>query len=272
MYSITFKAKPQKDKNWVKIEMVLFQTGYNQVPKVTEVIALKKDWDADAQSFIENSVDNIELNEKLLELKKDYLKFATGCEKEGRAWSPIQWSHHFDPKENQSEPVSGKKKVKVISFAKCIDEIIEEMKTRIRFKNGRKISSKWTARNYHYCKKSLTEFTETKYGRKLSSFYYRDIGEDFIKDFELYLQEKGARNGNKAGLNERLRQLYGIFHYSEKRGVADVNKEVHILFSRRTSHKMGYENTLYHTRGNSYSLIPVSHNYTLYSIRHLYYQ
>jgi len=226
MYSITFKAKPQKDKNWVKIEMVLFQTGYNRVPKALEITGLAKDWVQKEQTFKENSVENIERNSDLLETKKKYLKVATEWEKEERAWSPIQWAHSFDSIRTSTAEESFSKVVRVLSVSKCVDEIIVELKNRKRIKNGKIITSAATARNYHYCKKSIEKFTEEVYGRKFSSYFFRDIDEKFIGDYVFYLQERGAKNGNKAGLSERLRQFYGIFFYSEKMGIADVNKEV----------------------------------------------
>ena len=75
MFSITFKGKPNpKDKNWVKIEMVLFQTGYNRVPKQIEVTGLFKEWDQKKQRLNLNNIDKIERNTELKEIKKKYMK------------------------------------------------------------------------------------------------------------------------------------------------------------------------------------------------------
>ncbi|GAB6011184.1 site-specific integrase [Viscerimonas tarda] len=57
----------------------------------------------------------------------------------------------------------------------------------------------------------------------LSTYFFRDIDEQFLLDYALYLQERGAKKGNKGGLGERLRQFYGIFYYSNKKGQPDTD-------------------------------------------------
>lgn len=158
------------------------------------------------------------------------MKIAKEWEDEGRLWSPIQWAHCFDPKKpaNVEEKEKLKPKVKVISVSKCFDIIIEDMKNRKRFKNGKVVTSVATARNYHYCRYTLRDFTQEVYGRSFSSYFFRDIDEQFIKDYVLYLQERGSKKGNKGGVSERLRQFYGVFFYSDKMGVADVDKTVFV--------------------------------------------
>ncbi len=110
--------------------MVLFQTGYNRVPKMLEITGLYKEWDQKQQCFNLSNLDNIERNKEFLEIKKKYMKVAKEWEDEGRLWSSIQWSYSYDSqkavtKEVKPIPIL---KVKVISVSKCFDIIIEDMK------------------------------------------------------------------------------------------------------------------------------------------------
>ncbi|MDR2085769.1 MAG: hypothetical protein LBP72_01200, partial [Dysgonamonadaceae bacterium] len=77
-------------------------------------------------------------------------------------------------------------------------------------------SGRKEARSYYYFKRNLEQFTEEVYNRKFSTYYFNEIKESFIKDFVLYTQERGTKNGNKAGLVPKLKLLYGVFFYSNK--------------------------------------------------------
>lgn len=227
MFSITFKGKPSpKDKNWIKIEMILFQTGYTRVSKVLNITGLYKDWIPHNQCFSENSSDNIQRNQTLLDIKKKYMEVAEKWEREEKPWSPIQWSHSFDSTENQENKKESIPKVKVLTVSRCFDIIIEEMGNRKRIRNGKVFTSSATARNYKYCRYTLRDFTQEVYGRNFSSYYFRDIDEQFMKDYVLYLQQRGLKKGNKGGVCERLRQFYGVFYYSDKMGVTDVDETI----------------------------------------------
>lgn len=47
-----------------------------------------------------------------------------------------------------------------MSVSKAMDLIMEDMKDRKRLKNGKFITSSSTARNYHFLKNSLEDFTK----------------------------------------------------------------------------------------------------------------
>ncbi len=65
MYSINFKGKQDsKDKNYVKIEMIFFKTGYARVPKVLTITGLYKDWNQETQSFSSEPVKQSKKNKK----------------------------------------------------------------------------------------------------------------------------------------------------------------------------------------------------------------
>ena len=56
MFTINIKGKANpKDPKMVKLEMVIFKTGYARVTKVLNVSDSVKDWDNSSQSFKGNS-------------------------------------------------------------------------------------------------------------------------------------------------------------------------------------------------------------------------
>lgn len=223
MFTITFKGKPNpKDKNLVKIEMVLFRTGYNRTPKIINITGLYTDWDQKTQHFKVQTSDYQTKNKALLELKSQYLKVAEEWEAEGVEWSPIQWSHCFD----SEEEIAKKEKIKVQTVSQCIDVIIEKISNQKRLKNGKFISCKANADNYHHLRVTLNKFTTEKYGRKFSTYFFKEINEQFLKDFVLYLQERGVKNGTQACLPERLKKLWGVFCYSREMGQPHTDTKI----------------------------------------------
>lgn len=130
MHTINFKGKQNpKDKSYVKLEMIFFKTGYARIPKVLTVTGLYKDWNQETQSFAAVTGEAIEKKQKTLRLKSEV---AEDWEFEGQNWSPIQWAHHFDVEHVEKK----EKQVRIQTIDKCMDDIIEMMKTRKRFKNG----------------------------------------------------------------------------------------------------------------------------------------
>jgi site-specific recombinase XerD len=221
MFTINFKSKSNvRDTNQIKIEMIIYCPGYARVPKVTNVIGIAKDWDEKTQMFNLKSPDATEKNKTLAELKGRYETVAKQWNKEGKAWSPRQLSHCFETEEKKKE------EVKVLPVSQCIDVIVEQLKNRKRFKNGKVLSSVSTANSYYYFKNTLDKFTQDKYERKFSTYFFNEINEQFVKDFVLYTQEQGAKNGNKAGLVPKLRLLYGVFCYSAKMNMPDTDVSV----------------------------------------------
>jgi hypothetical protein len=132
----------------------------------------------------------------------------------------MQLSHCFETEEKKKESI------KVLPVSQCIDIIIEDLKNRKRFKNGKILSGENTAKNYIYLKKSLEQFTKSMYGRRFSTYFFKEINERFIKDFVLYTQEQGIKNGNSAGLVPKLKILYGVFVYSDKMSMPDTDISV----------------------------------------------
>ncbi|MFV0468247.1 MAG: hypothetical protein ACK5MK_04875 [Dysgonomonas sp.] len=132
MFTINFKGKPHpKDGKLIKLDMILFQTGYPRVSKALNISEKYEDWDQTTQNFKPKSKDASGKNKILLDLRLKYQKVAEDWETEGIKWSPVQWSHYFDT-EDKDTPA---KKVKVLPISQCIDLIIEKIKNQKRLKN-----------------------------------------------------------------------------------------------------------------------------------------
>ncbi|ULB34296.1 phage integrase SAM-like domain-containing protein [Proteiniphilum propionicum] len=155
-------------------------------------------------------------------MKAKYLKVAEDWESEGQNWFPVQWAHHFDVEQIEKE----KKQVKIQTIDKCMDAIIEMMKKRKRFKNGRVVTSKVNAMHYHYLRYTLRDFTKDVYNRSFSTYYFKDINEQFLKDYVLYLRERGAKKGNQGAVSTRLRKFYGVFYYASVMGQPNADKKL----------------------------------------------
>ena len=218
MFSINIKGKENpKSLGQVKLELVFFKTGYPRVTKIINISGPLKEWDAKKQQFSGRGVEITERNKRLLEFKAKYLKVAEEWESESRDWSPVQWSHCFDIEEKV------KAKNKVLSISSVLSEVIQQKKVKERIKNGQIITSQGTARRYETFERSLISFVQDKYNRKLNSYYFGDITEQFVQDFTLYRQKRGIEMGNAGNVSSMLRCLYGICYYASKMNVPDID-------------------------------------------------
>lgn len=182
-------------------------------------------WDQATQNFKPKSKDAAGKNKILIDLRLKYQKVAEEWEAEGIKWSPVQWSHYFDT-EDKGTPT---KKVKVLPISQCIDIIIENMKNQKRFKNGKFISCTSNAMQYHSLRLQLQKFTQEVYNRSFSTYYFQDIDERFLKDFVLYFQKRGAREGTSAGLPEKLKKFVGVFYNASLMGQPYTDKRYSIV-------------------------------------------
>lgn len=218
MFTINIKGKVNpKDPKMVKLEMIIFKTGYARVSKVLQISGAIKDWENQSQSFKGNSSALISKNKILFDLKNQYLKVAEDWDYEGRVWSPVELSHCFD------EVQTRKKEVKSLSILQMIDSLVEKFTHKERYKNGRIVTSANNARSYKEIKNSLTRFTQEVYNRSFSSYYFKEINERFLLDYTLYIQKIGIENGNKGGLTQKLRRLRATCRYAEKQGIYGVD-------------------------------------------------
>lgn len=221
MFTINIKGKPNpKDKKLVKLEMVFFRTNYPRAIKVLNIIGLYKDWDQNAQCFKSRDADHLEKNEFLLELKKKYHLVAMEWERTDYNWTPVQLSRYFETQKNL------KSEVKVLNVSQMIDLLIERFNTQERFKNGKLVTGSLNGWEYHFLKHSLSEFTKQKYGKALSAYFFADIDEDFIQNYSLFLQKKGAKNGNKGALSNRLKKFQAVFNHANKMDIPNTDTKI----------------------------------------------
>lgn len=221
MFSLNIKGKENpNDPQLVKLEMIFFKTGYARVPKVLAITGPFKDWDNDTQCFLSKSSEATEKNKRLLDLKTKYLKVAEDWEAENKPWAPVQWSHHFDVQ------VQKKQEVKVISVAKALDLVIEQVSKRQRIKHGKVLSSVGTARNYKDLRTTLTQFTLQKYERAFSTYYFNEITTEFVNDYVFFIQKRAAERGNEGNLYNRLRKFYGLLYYAQKMHIPNIDLTV----------------------------------------------
>ncbi|MFV0329253.1 MAG: phage integrase SAM-like domain-containing protein [Dysgonomonas sp.] len=221
MFTINFKGKPNpKNKKLVKLEMVFFRTDYPRAIKVLNVLGLYKDWDQNTQCFKSKDPDYLEKNEYLLELRKKYHKVAIGWDRTEYNWTPVQLSRYFETQKLQ------RSEVKVLNVMQMIDLLIEKFSKQERFKNGKLVIGSLNAREYHFLKRSLSDFTKQKYRKALSTYFFTDIDEDFVINYSLFLQIKGAKNRNKGALSNRLKKLQAVFNHANKMDIPDTDTKI----------------------------------------------
>lgn len=91
--------------------------------------------------------------QRIFDVKNEYLHVADQWEIEGRAWSPIQWSHAFDEAERTNP------ELKVKSVLQMIESIELYFREKKRFKNGVIVQSLGNAKHYAAIRKVLIQFT-----------------------------------------------------------------------------------------------------------------
>lgn len=113
-----------------------------------------------------------------------------------------------------------------LSVSQMIDYLIKKFSEKEKEKNGKIVKSLASVKDYKIIKKALEEFTQKKYNKPLSVFYFSDITKQFLLDFVLYTQKKGIANGNKAGLNQKLRKLRAIVNYAKGLNMHGADPEI----------------------------------------------
>lgn len=211
-YSLNIKGKENaKNKQLVKLEMVFFQTGYARVSKVLDITGPFKDWDNETQTFKSKGAESAAKNKLLLEMKMQYLRVVEEWEAADEPWSPVQWSHSLD-----NVKVIRREEPKVITVDKWLQDYIETCRKTERVKNGNILTCSRNAKNLHYFRLQLDRFTNEKYGKSFSTYFFQDITEQFIKDYVSYLEKVGMEKGNKSGLCTKLRMLREVCSNASK--------------------------------------------------------
>ena len=221
-YSVHIKGvQDDVDSKMIKLQLIFYKSGYNRVPKAIAVTGLSKNWDQKSESFVGTGNSNITKNQILLDLKNKYINTVEEWEKEGRNWSPIEWSHCFEQEENNKAP-----EVRVKSVLQMIDSLEEKFNNKKRIKNGQIIDSIPNAKKYGQMRRILQAFTKEKYSRALSTYYFKDITETFLLDFAFSIKEQGIKNGNRAGLTSKLRLFRAICNAAVKEGMYGASIEI----------------------------------------------
>ncbi|MFI3262937.1 MAG: phage integrase SAM-like domain-containing protein [Rikenellaceae bacterium] len=234
MFSINIKGKENpKTPGQIKLELIFFKSGYPRVTKIIATTGPLKDWDSKKQLFSGRGVEIAERNKRLIGQKAAYLKVAEEWDAENKEWSPVQWSHCFDIQKKVKE------KSKVLSVAAVCDDMIEHKFNNERIKNGKIISSANTGRRYQCLKRALANFVNDKYGRKLESYYFTDITQQFIEDFVIYRKKLAITKGTSGDISTIFRAVFGICHRAIKLNVPDVDMTI-------------FESTHQHSRSKKY--------------------
>ena len=211
-YSLNIKGKENpKDKQLVKLEMVFFQTGYARVSKVLEVTGAYKDWDNETQTFKSKGAESAAKNKLLLDMKMQYLRVVEEWEMARQPWSPVQWSHCLD-----NVKIQKREEPKVITVDKWMQDYIEACRKTERVKNGNILSCSTNAKHLHYLRIELERFTNERYNKSFSTYFFQDITEQFVKDYVAFIEKQGLEKGNKSGLCSKLRMLRGVCSNAQK--------------------------------------------------------
>lgn len=114
-----------------------------------------------------------------------------------------------------------------------IDKIVAGLLHQERFKNSRILTSVTTAENYSYLKKALERFVRSKYHRDFSKYMFRDIDERFLREFTVYEQLRGSRNGNNGGIQQKLKVLRATCAKAKDEGIYGVTLSAFIPLKRK---------------------------------------
>ena len=217
MFTVNIRgSRNPKNIDLVKLEMVFYKRGYSRVTKVLNIIGAYQDWNLKTQSF--SGKEYSEKNKLLRHEKLKYLKVAERWEYQGKDWIPVELSHYYD-----NDP---KYRNRYITVSNMIDELAERFHTQERYKNGRILTSEPNAKAYRYLKRSLECFTRSKYRREFAKYRFRDINEQFILDYTLWVQIQGGKQGNQGGINNKLKKLHAVCKYAKEAGVYNVNLNI----------------------------------------------
>lgn len=116
--------------------------------------------------------------------------------------------------------------MKVLSVAKALDLIIEQISNRQHIKHGQVISSVGTACSYKDLRTTLNQFTIEKYGRAFSTYYFNEITTEFVNYYVFFIQKRAAERHNEGNLYGRMRKFYGLLFYADKMRIPDVDLTV----------------------------------------------
>jgi integrase len=220
-FSVLLKGSRDKNRpDFVKITMVIYKPGYPRVPKILPITGLYKNWDQAEQRFKPKTKDASELNSQLADVQNDYIRVANSWEQNNVNWTPKQLSAYY------KKPREVMLRETVIPTVEQMFKIkIAELYANKRIKNGHEISSNNYAKIHEKVLEFLKKFTVEKFSRSFSNYHFTDITADFLRQYVMYIEEQGAKKGNKGGLRNKLNVLYMIVDKARRRGVPGADLE-----------------------------------------------
>lgn len=88
-FSIHFKAEVvKKNPKLSRVQMIIFKSDYNRVPKVLPITGNTADWNPVTERFDGSTKENVELNLRISETHKKYVQLAEDWEAANMEWEP----------------------------------------------------------------------------------------------------------------------------------------------------------------------------------------
>ena len=165
-YSVNFRAKGVRNNpTLIKIEMIIYKTGFPRVQKEIPVTGKKSDWNPKTQKFEGSSTENSELNLKLAEIHKKYIQLADEWENAKLEWDPIHLSHYYDNPVNQT----GNER-RILTVYQVYDNLITRYRNQKRIRNGHEQTGEGYAVELERHRKQVQKFVKLTYSRDLKSY------------------------------------------------------------------------------------------------------
>lgn len=226
MFSIHIKGQRDPSRiDMVKLMLIFYRTGSIRSSKVIYISGPYEEWDQRSESFRNPSPEYRAKNRLLQQERLKYLKVAEKWDAEKKNWIANELCHYYDEQE--------KSRNRYTTVSEMIDKIVAGLLHQERFKNSRVLTSVTTAENYTYLKKALERFVRSKYHRDFSKYMFRDIDERFLREFTVYEQMRGSRNGNNGGIQQKLKVLRATCAKAKDEGIYGVNLSAFIPLKRK---------------------------------------
>lgn len=221
-FSVTFKAEVvKKNPQLSRVVMILYKSGYNRVPKVLNITGNTADWNPETERFSGNTQENAELNVRLSEIHKKYVKLAEDWENANLEWEPIHWSHYFDNPQNLAVAEQ-----KILTVSQVYDRRIKRHNEDKKMRNGVVQTGEAYAKSFEYHKKFFRKFVKERYGKDINALYFTEIDEQFVKDFAFYIECRAIEAGNKGDMRGKLYRLHAIVEDAEKLHIRGANIQI----------------------------------------------
>lgn len=230
MFTVRIKgSRNPRNPELVRLKMIFYKSGYARVERTLYISGLYSEWNHRTQRFAELNLENTGKNKLLCGELIRYLSLAEKWEAKNPSWMPVELADCFDNRENIRS--------RYTTVAGMIQKITERYKLRERSKNGIVYTSLGTAEQYLYLKRSLEKFARAKYHRDFAKYRFGEITEKFLLDFCVHEQQQGAKNGNRGGIQNKLRMLYAVCAAAKREGIYGVDLEVFFPVKRKLSPK-----------------------------------